>query len=208
VWEAQRGGPRRKRKATIAVPQKANPVDVAKMRAKASASNRVASGIMASAASFQADALQQSNPMEALAGLGALGNAFPPGLSMAGPQWQMLANGAYQHAMAQQGMAASYFPLTAQLPMTSAGFQFGANPLWAQPASLLAMQQHQQAMLVNAGTIAAQAGIAVQPPPAKKAKTTEEDAVDENKGPDEITSASEAPKSEEVPEGEEVPNDE
>lgn len=34
IWEAQRGGPRRKRKATVVVPSKPNPVDARKLKAK------------------------------------------------------------------------------------------------------------------------------------------------------------------------------
>ncbi len=34
IWEAQRGGPRRKRKATVAVPSKPNPVDARKIKTR------------------------------------------------------------------------------------------------------------------------------------------------------------------------------
>jgi hypothetical protein len=166
VWEAQRGGPRRKRKATVAVPPKANPVDIGKMRAKASARGILMRGGASSLPSLPA---QEQGPspfpqgqmvdigptLAALGGNGAFIPGVMPGnaLQLSAQQWQLLANGAFQ-ATVPQGMGlagANLFPLASQMPMASTGFQFGSQlapspAVWAQTATnqLAALQQHQQ----------------------------------------------------------------
>ena len=92
-------------------------------------------------------------------------------------QWQLLASGAFQQAMPQSlGLApgSQIFPLAAQMPIAPAGFQFGANPLWAQAmtAQLAALQQQQAAMLLSAG---ASQGKAAEESPQKKMKANDEE---------------------------------
>jgi hypothetical protein len=165
VWEAQRGGPRRKRKATVAVPPKANPVDIGKLRAKASARGNLMRGGASALPSLPAQEpgpspFPQGQMVDIGPTLAALGGnaAFIPGvmpgnaLQLSAQQWQLLANGAFQ-ATAPQAMGlagATLFPLASQMPMASTGFQFGSQlapspAVWAQTATnqLAALQQQQ-----------------------------------------------------------------
>lgn len=198
IWEAQRGGPRRKRKATVAVPPKANPVDMAKLRAKTSTRGR--GGSAAGGASTSSGEGENGNTADlapALAALGGAANVLPASLLLPAQQWQLLASGAFQKNNSQGGanlnQAAALFPLASQIPLATAGFQFGINPLAAQLAAL--QQQQQAALLLNAGVVAASANLQQEGPKTKKQKS-DGDADDEDGS--EKPSASDKPKNTET----------
>lgn len=155
VWEAQRGGPRRKRKATVAVPPKANPVDMGKLRAKATR-GKPTNAATAGGTFLRASALSQgANGVDWQQALAAIGgtSVIPGTVTIPASQWQLLANGAFQKAGSQGaigfGAGASLFPLASHVPLAASGFQFGTNPLLAQ-----LQQQQQAALLLNAGVLA------------------------------------------------------
>jgi hypothetical protein len=186
VWEAQRGGPRRKRKATVAVPPKANPVDMGKLRAKANR-GKPTNPVTAGGAFLRASALQQGASgvdwQQALAAIGGT-SVIPGTVTIPASQWQLLANGAFQKAAPQAAFGlgaggASLFPLASQVPFATSGFQFGMNPLLAQ-----LQQQQQAALLLNAGVLATGS----QPPEEgrKRPKSSEDDEEEEDEEEEEV----------------------
>lgn len=178
VWEAQRGGPRRKRKATVAVPPKANPVDMEKLRAKATR-GKPTNAATAGGTFLRASALQQGASgvdwQQALAAIGGT-SVIPGTVTIPASQWQLLANGAFQKAGSQAalglGAGASLFPLASQVPLAASGFQFGANPLLAQ-----LQQQQQAALLLNAGVLGTGSP---QPPEEGRKRSRSEDEEEED----------------------------
>lgn len=161
VWEAQRGGPRRKRKATVAVPPKANPVDAEKVRAKATARGKLvamlgnehpnfvgANHMLGRDPSGFGSAQQQQ--IMALAGQNWVANGGGTTAKFSASQpWQVLSNGAFQSTMSS-GVAlpsgSSMFPLASPFPGMQQG-QVGNNqqfPFIPGPMPQLFGQQPQQ----------------------------------------------------------------
>jgi hypothetical protein len=123
VWEAQRGGPRRKRRAVVAVPPQANPVDISSRSMPSSvARGNSFYGWMGTApqgAFVSATAGVTSEVQDNLSAQSPMNVSVSP--------WQMMPNGTFQQAFGiPPGMNPAFLPMATHWQMAAVpGFQYG-----------------------------------------------------------------------------------
>jgi hypothetical protein len=160
VWEAQRGGPKRKRKAAVSVPPEPKPANKTKRRQLRAGQYASGGGLFQGNSNTMASitAGMNSMPLQMF-----LGNAGAQPLATAAVNrdnshtqmpihpWPPMMNGAFQQVPSMGLHAPSYFP------MAPPGYHFGLVPNLSIPQSLNADVAQtggkiQAKLLVNDGT--------------------------------------------------------
>lgn len=166
VWEAQRGGPRRKRKATVSVPLKPTPAKriqpeagLAAGAGQFAAANGLGNGLLAGQGMGYMPGM--------LTGVGATqaqseSTASNPTQTAATTPWQQMPNGAYQQMQPMRPNSGSVFPIAKLWPTAPPGFQYALVPNWANTSSFT----QAQADVLRAGESGGQVGSNVLAHPA------------------------------------------
>jgi hypothetical protein len=139
VWEAQRGGPRRKRKAAVSVPSEPKPANKTKRRQLRAGQYASGGGLLQGHSNMMASiaaGIMPAMPMQMFWGDGALPLATATTnhdnslAQMPVHPWQPNVNGAFQQAPSMGSHPQSFFPIAPP------GYHFGLVPNIAFPQSL------------------------------------------------------------------------
>jgi hypothetical protein len=139
VWEAQRGGPRRKRKAAVSVPPEPKPANKTKRRQLRAGQYASGGGLFQGHSNTMANIAAGMNPMPMQMFWGDAGashlataavNRDNSLAQMPGQSWLPMMNGALQQVPSMGSHAQSYFP------KAPPGYHFGLVPNLAFPQSL------------------------------------------------------------------------
>jgi hypothetical protein len=139
VWEAQRGGPRRKRKAAVSVPSEPKPANKTKRRQMRAGQYASGGGLLQGHSNMMASiaaGIMPAMPMQMLWGDGTLPLATAASnhenslAQMPVHPWQPNGNGAFQQVPSMGSHPQSFFPIAPP------GYHFGLVPNFAYPQSL------------------------------------------------------------------------